>query len=186
MESFGTSLPGVWELRPNVFRDSRGFFFETYQRAKFASLGITDVFVQENHSSSLKGTVRGLHFQLTHPQAKLCRVVCGEAFDVIVDIRVGSPTFGKWTGIKLSAQEHNQVYVPAGFAHGFLALTDRVEFLYKCSDFYAPGDERGVLWNDPDIAIPWHVGNPLVSEKDKRNPRLFEMSEADLPRYPVP
>jgi dTDP-4-dehydrorhamnose 3,5-epimerase len=182
MECIETSLPGVLELRPRVFRDDRGFFLEVYHRAKFIDLGIKDSFVQDNHSCSTKGTLRGLHYQLRHPQGKLCRVVEGEAFDVAVDIRVGSPYFGKWTSVLLSARSQNQIYVPAGFAHGFLALTEHVQFLYKCSDFYDPSDERGVLWSDPDLNVSWGIGSPLVSEKDARNPRLAELSPEFLPR----
>src|SRR6516164_5566098 len=130
MEQRQTSLPGVLELRPRVFRDKRGFFLETYHQAKLAESGIVDCFVQDNHSCSSRGTLRGLHYQLRHPQAKLCRVVEGEALDVAVDIRLGSPSFGKWAGLVLSAREHNEIYIPAGFAHGFLALTKAVQFLY--------------------------------------------------------
>jgi len=183
MERRETSLPGVLELRPKVFRDSRGFFLETYHEAKFAKLGIRDHFVQDNHSFSLKGTLRGLHYQLRHPQAKLCRVVEGEALDVAVDIRVGSPTFGKWTSVLLSAKEQNQIFVPVGFAHGFLALTDTVQFLYKCSDFYDPKDEGGILWSDPNLNISWAITNPSVSEKDAKNPKLFEVDPEFLPKY---
>jgi dTDP-4-dehydrorhamnose 3,5-epimerase len=176
-----TSLTGVFELRPKIFRDARGFFIETYHRAKFAELGITDLFVQDNHSCSVKGTLRGLHYQLRHPQAKLCRLVEGEALDVAVDIRLGSPNFGKWTSVLLSAKEQNQVYVPIGFAHGFLALTDSVQFLYKCSDFYDPADEHGIVWNDPDLKIFWGVSAPVVSEKDAKYPTLAEVSRELLP-----
>lgn len=186
MERIETSLPEVWEIRPKVFRDQRGFFLETYHRARYAELGINDEFVQDNHSSSVKGTLRGLHYQLKHPQAKLCRVIEGEALDVAVDIRVGSPFFGKWAGVRLSAAAGNQIYIPAGLAHGFLALTDTVQFLYKCSDFYEPGDERGVLWSDPDLRISWGASSPTVSEKDARNPLLAEIPPEDLPRYELP
>jgi dTDP-4-dehydrorhamnose 3,5-epimerase len=158
---------------------------ETYHRTTFADLGIGDTFVQDNHSRSAKGTLRGLHYQLQHPQAKLCRVVEGEALDVVVDIRVGSPQFGKWTSVLLSATIQNQIYVPAGFAHGFLALTNSVQFLYKCSDFYDPGDERGILWNDPDLNINWGVSSPTISEKDSKNPRLGEVPPQYLPGYPA-
>jgi dTDP-4-dehydrorhamnose 3,5-epimerase len=185
VERVETSLPGVCELRPKVFRDARGFFLETYHRGRFADLGITDSFVQDNHSRSLKGTLRGLHYQLRHPQSKLCRVVEGEALDVAVDIRLGSPHFGKWTSVLLSAEEHNQIYIPGGFAHGFLALTDPVQFLYKCSDFYDPADEHGVAWNDPGLHISWGVENPLVSEKDTRYPTLAVAPREFLPRYPA-
>src|SRR5260370_6039421 len=145
MQRNETTLPGVYELRPVIHRDARGAFSETYHQAKFAELGIKDVFVQDNHSVSSKGTLRGLHYQLRHAQAKLCRVVEGEALDVALDIRVGSPHFGKWTVVVLSAEKQNQLYIPAGFAHGFLALSERVQFLYKCSDFYHAADEHGVL-----------------------------------------
>jgi dTDP-4-dehydrorhamnose 3,5-epimerase len=178
-----TSLPGVFELRPKVFRDARGFVMETYHLIKFAELGILDVFVQDNHSRSLKGTLRGLHYQTHHSQAKLCRVAEGEALDVAVDIRAGSPHFGKWASVHLSANDHNQIYIPAGFAHGFLALTDTVQFLYKCSDFYDPSDEHGILWNDPDINIEWGVTDPLVSDKDAKNSKLADVPSDLLPRY---
>ena len=178
-----TSLPGVLELRPNVFRDSRGFFLETYHRSKFTELGITDSFVQDNHSYSARGTLRGLHYQLQHPQAKLCRVIEGEVLDVVVDIRKGSPHFGKWTSVVLSAKEQNQIYIPAGFAHGFLALTDSVQFLYKCSEFYDPCDEHGVLWDDPNIKIAWNVVEPTLSPKDAAYPRLSEVPFELLPEY---
>ena len=183
MQRFETSLPGVLELRPKLFQDSRGFFFESYHRGDFEQLGISDSFVQDNHSSSIKGTLRGLHYQLRHPQAKLCRVIEGEALDVAVDIRVGSPSFGKWTATTLSAKAHNSLYIPAGFAHGFLALTGTVQFLYKCSDFYDRDDERGILWSDPDLAISWTIASPLVSEKDSRSPRLRDVPRDLLPRF---
>lgn len=184
MKRIETSLPDVWELHPNVFRDARGFFLETYHRARFADLGIHDQFVQDNHSCSGKGTLRGLHYQLHHPQAKLCHVIEGEALDVAVDIRVGSPHFGKWASVLLSAKTQNQIYIPVGFAHGFLALTDTVQFLYKCSDFYDPKDERGVLWSDPTLKIAWGVSSPLVSEKDAKCPTLASIASEFLPQYP--
>lgn len=183
MERIETSVPGVFELQPTIFRDKRGFFLETYHEAKFSSLGITDHFVQDNHSSSTGRTLRGLHYQLRHPQAKLCRVVEGEALDVALDIRVGSPHFGKWTSVRLSAKQQNQIYIPGGFAHGFLALTDRVQFLYKCGDFYDFTDEHGILWNDPDLNILWGVSEPIVSDKDSKNLRLKELAEEFLPKY---
>jgi dTDP-4-dehydrorhamnose 3,5-epimerase len=178
-----TLLPDVWEIEPNIFRDQRGFFVETYHRAKFAELGVTDCFVQDNHSSSVGGTLRGLHYQLKRPQAKLCRVVEGEALDVAVDIRAGSPTFGRWTSAVLSAAKHNQLYIPAGFAHGFLALTDVVQFVYKCSAFYDPQDEYGVLWSDPDIGITWGATQPLISERDRKLPLLASVPRDLLPSY---
>jgi dTDP-4-dehydrorhamnose 3,5-epimerase len=185
LEKLETSLPGVLELRPKVFRDDRGFFLETYQRLHFANVGITDTFVQDNHSRSAKHTLRGLHYQLQHPQSKLCRVVEGEALDVAVDIRVDSPTFGKWTSVLLSSEFHNQIYIPRGFAHGFLALTDSVQFLYKCGDIYDSADEHGIAWNDPSLGISWGVENPLVSKKDARHPTFAEIPEELLPRYTV-
>jgi dTDP-4-dehydrorhamnose 3,5-epimerase len=186
LQKLSTSLPGVWELQPKAIRDARGFFLETYHQQKFAHLGISDLFVQDNHSRSTKGTLRGLHYQLNHAQAKLCRVVEGEALDVAVDIRVGSPTFGKWTSVRLSAERQNQIYVPRGFAHGFVALSDTVEFLYKCSDFYDPTSEYGIIWNDPGLGISWGVANPLVSEKDAKYSTLAAMPPEFLPRYSKP
>jgi dTDP-4-dehydrorhamnose 3,5-epimerase len=171
------------ELRPKVFRDSRGYFTETYHRAKFSELGIPTVFVQDNHSCSAKGTLRGLHFQFPHAQAKLCWVARGEALDVAVDIRVGSPHFGQWTGVRLSDKLQNQIYIPAGFAHGFLALTDDVHFIYKCSDFYDPASEHGIAWNDPDIGIDWGADKPLISEKDSRCPTLAAAPREWLPKF---
>lgn len=178
-----TSLPGVIELRPVVHGDARGFFLETYHQAKYVSLGIPHTFVQDNHSRSAKGTLRGLHYQLKQPQAKLCRVIEGEALDVAVDIRLGSPHFGRWTSVLLSAAHQNQIYVPQGFAHGFLALTDNVQFLYKCSDYYAPEDEHGILWDDPALNITWGITKPVLSAKDAQNTRLAEIPEKFLPRY---
>jgi len=183
LQKIATSLPEVWEIRPNIFRDARGFFVETYNQARLATAGITDVFVQDNHSCSAKGTLRGLHYQLRHAQAKLCRVVEGEALDVAVDIRFGSPTFSKWAAVVLSAATQNQVYIPRGFAHGFLALTDRVQFLYKCSDFYDAADEHTILWSDPTFAIVWSMAAPLVSNKDRRAPFLAEIPQELLPVY---
>jgi dTDP-4-dehydrorhamnose 3,5-epimerase len=183
LQRLETSLPEVSELRPRLFRDSRGFFLETYHRTKFAELGILDEFVQDNYSCSAKGTLRGLHYQLNHPQAKLCRVTVGEALDVAVDIRVGSPHFGKWTSVLLSDKTQNMIYIPAGFAHGFLALTESVHFLYKCSDFYDPTGEHGIAWNDPDIGISWGVPTPLISQKDGTCPTLAATPQEWLPRY---
>jgi dTDP-4-dehydrorhamnose 3,5-epimerase len=183
VDKLETSLPFVWELRPRVIYDVRGFFMETYQQAAFAELGIMDTFVQDNHSQSTKGTLRGLHYQLHHPQAKLCRTVEGEVLDVAVDIRLGSPYFGKWTSVLLSAKTHNQVYIPPGFAHGYVALTESVQFLYKCSDFYEAADEHGIVWNDPDLGIAWSVQDPLVSRKDAKHPILSAIPPELLPKY---
>jgi dTDP-4-dehydrorhamnose 3,5-epimerase len=178
-----TSLPGVCELRPKIIRDARGFFMETYQRAKFAEMGIADTFLQDNHAASSRGTLRGFHYQLHRPQAKLCRVVEGEVLDVAVDIRLGSPHFGKWTSVLLSAKDQNQIYVPIGFAHGYLGLSEKVQFLYKCSDFYDPAGEYGVLWSDPALGIDWKVSDPVLSEKDSRYPRLADVPAEHLPIF---
>jgi dTDP-4-dehydrorhamnose 3,5-epimerase len=159
---------------------------ETYNQKRFAELGIAHTFVQDNHSLSAKGILRGLHYQLQHPQAKLCRVVEGEVLDVAVDIRVDSPHFGQWTSVVLSAKEQNQIYIPAGFAHGFLALTETVQFLYKCGDFYDPADDYGILWSDPALGIRWGVTEPLVSEKDQKHPVLAMVPPKNLPRYQRP
>ncbi len=183
MERIETSLPGVYELRPIVHRDSRGSFLETYHHAKFVDLGIKETFIQDNHSISSQGTLRGLHYQLLRAQVKLCRVIEGEALDVAVDIRVGSPHFGKWTSVHLSARDQNQIYIPAGFAHGFLALTETVQFLYKCSEYYAPSDEYGILWNDPALAIDWGALSPVLSQRDANNPKLADIQQQSLPRY---
>lgn len=166
-----------------MFEDDRGFFFESYHETKFAELGIRDRFVQDNHARSVRHTLRGLHYQVRHPQAKLCRVILGEVLDVVVDVRHGSPHFGKWESGILSAQNKLEMYVPAGFAHGYLVLSETAEFLYKCSDFYHPEYERGVLWNDPEIGITWGVQGPILSDKDRRNPPLSGISLKELPEY---
>lgn len=186
MKRIETSLPGVCVLEPAVFADSRGFFLETYHQEKFAGLGITSRFVQDNHSRSSRHTLRGLHYQLRHPQAKLCRVVLGEVLDVAVDIRQGSPTFGKSVSVLLSADNKRQIYIPEGFAHGFVVLTEAAEFLYKCGDLYTPGDDYGIAWDDPDLGIDWGISAPLLSDKDRRNPRLAEAPADHLPLYAVP
>lgn len=183
LDRIATSLPDVWELRPRIFQDSRGFFLETYHWTRYAEVGITDSFVQDNHSRSGKGTLRGLHYQLHQPQAKLCRVIEGEALDIAVDIRLGSPTFGKWTSVLLSSTAQNQIYLPVGFAHGFLALTDSVQFLYKCSAYYDPKDEHGIVWNDKDLSISWGVSTPLISDKDAKFPSLSAIGGDLLPKF---
>lgn len=183
MKRIETSLPGVCLIEPDVFSDTRGFFFESYHEKRFAGLGIHDRFVQDNHSRSVRGTLRGLHYQIRRPQAKLCRVVEGEVLDVVVDIRRGSPHFGRYETALLSAENHRQLYVPAGFAHGYLVLSETAEFLYKCSDFYFPEYDRGVLWNDPQIAIPWGADSPLLSNKDHRHLPLAKIPESELPEF---
>ena len=182
MQKVATSLPDVWELRPTVLRDARGYFLETFHRARFAELGITETFVQDNQSHSLQGALRGLHYQLHHSQAKICRVVEGEVLDVAVDIRIGSPHFGKWTSVRLSAAAMNQIYIPAGFAHGFLTLTKTATFVHKCSDFYDRQDEQGIAWNDPDIGISWGTESPLLSERDAACLKLRDVRQELLPR----
>jgi dTDP-4-dehydrorhamnose 3,5-epimerase len=169
-----TALPGVLIIEPRVFGDERGFFMETWNAAGFAAAGLDLTFVQDNHSHSGRGVLRGLHYQLRRPQGKLVRVTSGKVFDVAVDVRRSSPHFGRWVGVELSAENKRMLYVPPGFAHGFLSLTDGVDFQYKCTEFYDPSDERGISWCDPDIAIAWpDVGMPTIrSAKDEAAPRL--------------
>jgi dTDP-4-dehydrorhamnose 3,5-epimerase len=169
-----TVVPDVLLIEPKVFGDARGFFFESYNGRAFAEASGLDVdFVQDNHSRSGRGVLRGLHYQIQQPQGKLVRVVAGAVFDVAVDIRKASPTFGKWVGIELSAENKKMIWVPPGFAHGFLVLSEVAEFLYKTTDYYAPSYERSIAWNDPDIGIAWPlVGEPLLSAKDQAGARL--------------
>ena len=173
--------PEVLLIEPDVFSDARGFFMETFHAAKFTQQGLPEVFLQDNHSRSVRGVLRGLHYQLQHPQGKLVRVVTGEVFDVAVDIRKGSPMFGKWVGAVLSEANQRQMYVPPGFAHGFCTLSEQADFLYKCTDLYAPGDEYGIAWDDPDVAIEWPQLDYLLSDKDIGNPKLSESD--NLPDY---
>ncbi len=180
MNIISTSLEGVLIIEPKVFKDQRGFFMETYHQEKYRQHGIDRVFVQDNVSYSAHGTLRGLHYQVTRPQAKLVQVMQGEVFDVAVDIRPGSATFGQWTGVYLSSENCRQLFIPEGFAHGFCVLSDDAVFCYKCSDFYAPHDEGGILWSDPDIGIEWLVKEPIVSEKDAKYPRLKERTPEQL------
>ena len=183
MKRIETSLPGVCVIEPQVFRDARGFFFESYQESKFAGLGIGDRFVQDNHAHSCKGTLRGLHYQVERPQAKLCRVIQGEVLDVVVDIRNGSPHYGRYTKVVLSAENRLQIYIPAGFAHGYLVVSETAEFLYKCSDFYYPEYERGIIWNDAEIDIDWGIREPILSAKDLSHPRLSKIRSSELLEY---
>jgi dTDP-4-dehydrorhamnose 3,5-epimerase len=178
-----TSLPGVLIVKPQVHEDARGFFVETFRADRFASAGILDTFVQDNHSFSVRGTLRGLHYQLRHAQAKLCRVVLGEVLDVALDVRRGSPTFGLWTSCVLSAENKLQLYVPRGFAHGYAVLSETAHFLYKCDNYYDPADERGILWNDRQLGIDWQVVEPVLSERDRRHPPLRQADARDLPEY---
>lgn len=181
MKFLPTDIPGVLLIEPEVFRDSRGFFLETYHQQKYAEAGVAGTFVQDNHSRSVRGTLRGLHAQLRRPQGKLVRAVDGEMFDVAVDIRRGSPTFGKSVGVVLSGENLRQLYIPPGFAHGFCVLSPTIHVEYKCTDFYDPADEISVVWNDPDLAIQWPVSEPIVSAKDQRAPRLKDVMDR-LPR----
>lgn len=170
-----TDIKDVIICEPKVFGDERGYFMETYQKEAFEEGGIKSDFVQDNQSKSRKGVLRGLHFQKTYPQAKLVRVIKGEVFDVAVDLRENSETYGKYVGVLLSDQNKRQLYVPRGFAHGFLVLSDEAEFVYKCDDYYHPEDEGGILWNDPTVNIEWPIPEGmeiLLSEKDKKHPKL--------------
>lgn len=162
-----TSIPDVLILEPRIFEDARGFFFESFNKREAAKIGIHHEFVQDNQSRSLRNVLRGLHYQLHRPQGKLVRVVRGEVFDVAVDLRKSSKTFGRWVGANLSEDNHRLFWIPPGFAHGFVVLSDVADFLYKTTDFYSPADERTIRWNDPDLAIDWPVqGQPIVSPKD--------------------
>lgn len=170
-----TQLPGVLVITPRVFTDPRGFIFESYSQQTFRSHGIETTFVQDNHSKSARGTLRGLHFQLPPvAQVKLVRAIRGAIWDVAVDLRVGSPTFGQWCGVELSAENFRQLYVPIGFAHGFCVLSDVAEVLYKTSNFYSPAHEHGIIWNDPTLGVAWPITEPLLSVRDQRAGALAE------------
>jgi dTDP-4-dehydrorhamnose 3,5-epimerase len=184
MKKIETSLPGVWILEPEVFGDERGFLFESFHAQRWATLGCTNQWVQENQSHSRRGVLRGLHYQWPHPQAKLCRVAAGAVFDVAVDVRRNSPHFGQWTGVMLSSENKRQLYIPRGFAHGFLTLSASADFLYKCDEYYHPADEHGIAWDDPQIGIAWPIPPDLellLSERDRRYPPLAEVEPAALP-----
>lgn len=173
-----TEIPGVYIIDVKSYGDRRGYFMETYKESDFREAGLNYTFVQDNQSASRKGVLRGLHFQKQHPQAKLVRVLRGEVFDVAVDLRAGSATYGKWVGALLSGENHRQLMIPRGFAHGFVVVSESAEFAYKCDDFYHPEDEGGIMWNDPAIGIEWpDVGEILLSEKDQHHPSL---AEADI------
>ena len=174
MRIHSTSIPEVKILEPQVFGDDRGFFYESYNRRALAQAGIDVEFVQDNHSRSARYVLRGLHYQIQQPQGKLVRVIAGEVQDVAVDIRRGSPTFGKSVSVILSAENRRMIWIPPGFAHGFLVRSESAEFLYKATDYYAPQHERSILWNDDDLAIAWEVTEPLLSERDRRAARLRE------------
>ena len=176
MKVISTDIDGLLVVEPNVFGDDRGFFFESFNARRFAELtGVDAEFVQDNHSRSAKNVLRGLHYQIEQAQGKLVRVTAGSVFDVAVDLRKSSPTFGKWFGIELSAENKRQLWIPPGFAHGFLVTSDAAEFLYKTTDYYAPQHERAILWNDPAIGIEWPLqGDPLLSGKDQKGALLAE------------
>jgi dTDP-4-dehydrorhamnose 3,5-epimerase len=177
-----STIPEVLVIEPDVHRDGRGFFVETYHAGKYRASGIAAEFVQDNHSRSAARTLRGLHMQRRKPQAKLVRVIAGEIFDVAVDLRRGSPTFGRSVGVVLSADNFRQCYIPVGFAHGFCVLTAVAEVEYKCSDFYDPADEFGIAWNDPALAVAWPITDPLLSARDRGNRTLAELGD-QLPSY---
>ncbi|MFH0798581.1 MAG: dTDP-4-dehydrorhamnose 3,5-epimerase [Pseudomonadota bacterium] len=183
MKLIETTISEVKLIEMDIHRDQRGFFLESYHAQKFEALGIAHHFVQDNHSRSVRGTLRGLHYQLPNAQGKLVRVTRGEVFDVAVDIRVGSPTFGRHFGTILSEENARQMFVPTGFAHGFCTLSDTAEFQYKCTDFYAPDCELGIRWNDPEIAIDWPIQTPLLSTKDQSYSCLSHIPTDRLPRY---
>ncbi len=183
MKAIETALPGVLILEPRVFGDTRGFFMETWQRERYRELGIDADFVQDNLSFSAAGVLRGLHFQNPHPQAKLVQVLQGEVYDVAVDIRIGSPTFGQWAATRLSSDNKRQFYVPPGFAHGFCVLSETALFSYKCSDYYHPEAEASIRWDDPAIGIEWPLTSVSLSDKDRDAPTLNQIPKQRLPRY---
>jgi len=183
LEIVETVLPGVLLIKPRVFHDPRGFFLETYRADVLAVAGVQETFVQDNHSRSSRGVLRGLHYQLRHAQAKLCRVAQGEILDIAVDIRVGSPHFGRWVGAVLSAENCHGLYIPKGFAHGFAVRSETADFLYKCSDYYDATDDCGVQWNDPALAIEWDTPSPILSAKDQHHLPLAQIPRDRLPEY---
>lgn len=182
MQVTKTKIEGLLVIEPKIFRDPRGVFFETYHAQRYAEAGIHGPFVQDNYSQSTKGTLRGLHFQEPRAQGKLVMVVEGTVYDVAVDIRKGSPTFGQWVAVELSADNRRQVYIPPGCAHGFCVTSETAAFMYKCTDVYSPADERGIIWNDPALGISWPTREPVLSAKDQALPTLAEM-DARLPIY---
>jgi len=183
MKRIETELDGVFIVEPAVYEDRRGYFFESYRRDRMAEFGADTCFVQDNQSCSARNTVRGLHYQLCHPQAKLCRVAQGAVLDVVVDIRKGSPTFKRWIKVRLSEQNRRQLFVPRGLAHGFAVVSETAVLLYKCDEYYHGDDEHGVQWCDPDLAIDWEVGTPLLSDKDRSLPRLVDVPAEHFPVY---
>lgn len=178
-----TEIPGVLIIQPKVFGDQRGFFLETFEKNRYASHGITMPFVQDNLSRSQKNVLRGLHYQLEKPQGKLVYVTRGSVLDIAVDIRKNSPSFGKHIAVILSDENHKQLYIPPGCAHGFCVLSDVADFFYQCTDYYHPSSEKGILWNDPALNIQWNIANPILSEKDQKYPLLKDIPESQLPGY---
>ncbi len=183
MNIIETKLPGVLIIEPVVFGDERGFFMEIWQKQRYAEIGIKGTFVQDNVSSSRKGVLRGLHYQNPQGQGKLVSVLAGEVFDVAVDIRYGSPSFGEWAGVILSGENHRQFWIPEGFAHGFCVLSEQAIFSYKCTEVYSPEDEGGICWNDPDVGINWPLDEVLLSPKDQIYPQLKAVRLEQLPQY---
>jgi dTDP-4-dehydrorhamnose 3,5-epimerase len=177
-----TGIPGVIVIEPDVFHDPRGYFLETFHAEKYRAAGVDGPFVQDNQSRSLHRTLRGLHLQAQHTQGKLIRVIEGAVYDVAVDVRRGSPTFGRWVAVTLSADNFLQCYIPRGFAHGFCVISDVAHVEYKCTDIYDPASEIGIAWNDPTLAIPWPVADPIVSPRDRRNPPLADVTDR-LPAF---
>ena len=184
MQGFKTNIPEVMLFEPNVFGDERGFFYESFNAQAFSeATGLNVVFVQDNHSKSIKNVLRGLHYQTAHVQGKLVRVTQGEVFDVAVDMRQSSNTFGQWVGEILSAENKRMMWLPAGFAHGFCVISDEADFEYKCTEFYNPNSEVGIMWNDPDIDIDWPISDPIVSDKDNKNFLISEIPNTLIPKY---
>lgn len=183
MKFIQTPLPGVVVIEPQVFGDERGFFLELFRSEEFAAAGIPDTFVQGNHSRSSRGILRGLHYQQVQPQGKLVRVARGEVYDVAVDIRKGSPTFGQWYGTTLDDRSMRMLYVPPDFAHGFVVLSEVADFIYQCTDYYHPASEQGIAWDDPEVGIEWPLRDVLLSDKDRLLPLLSAQDEGKLPAY---
>ena len=179
MKVLETVLPGVLIIEPKVFGDARGFFLESYQAERYRQLGIAHTFVQDNHSRSARGVLRGLHFQRSRPQGKLVSVSRGSVYDVAVDINPASPTCGQFVAVELNDENHRQLWIPPGYAHGFCVLSDIADFQYKCTDYYIPEDKGGLLWNDPQVNIPWPIEQPLLSAKDQRNPTLAQLLDGN-------
>lgn len=182
LKRFDTKIPDLIHIGPQVFGDDRGFFMETYHLEKYRELGLKEEFVQDNLSKSKQGVLRGLHYQWPNPQGKLVTVLEGSVYDVAVDIRSGSPTFGQWQAFDLNAKEKNQLYIPPGFAHGFVVTSESATFQYKCTDLYHPEYEYSILWNDPDLNIPWPIDEPSLSEKDMKGVLLKDMPQENLPK----